>query len=124
MKQAIVRLGEYQQEETLYKITINKKTDKAIQLKITETIDSFGDGEDIEVCESTAWLPKSQIEIVAGFVLVPAWLTREKNLPVIHIVCNLSQEELAEKMGLDLMGLTARNRIDLLTQGHASIRRF
>jgi hypothetical protein len=124
MKKAIVRLGEYQRQETVYKITINKQTDKAIQLKITETIDPYRDGEDIDVYENTAWLPKSHIEIVDGFVIVPAWLTHEKNLPIIHIVCNLSQEELAEKMGLDLMRLTAKNRIDLLKQGHASIRRF
>ena len=118
----IIRTGEVKVSDyRKYRVEFNgKETEKAIQIKITE-IAMFIDEE--MKTERTEWLPKSQIEIIDEFIIMPKWLARKKGLPTVSIFCKLNDSQLKEKYGIpSLTELTDADRVRLLQNGDGFIR--
>jgi hypothetical protein len=120
-KMRIIKTGEVKVSDyRKYKVEIVKETEKAIQVKITE-IAMFIDEE--MKTERTEWLPKSQIEIIDEFIIMPKWLARKKGLPTVSIFCKLNDSQLKEKYGIpSLTELTAADRVKLLQNDDGFIR--
>lgn len=119
----IIKTGEIQVSDyRKYNVEIvaEKETEKAIQVKVTETY-LIIDEEETKI--KTEWLPKSQIEIIGDFIIVPDWLARKKGLPTISIICTLNDEQLKEKYGISsLTELTDADRVKLLQNDDGFIR--
>jgi len=118
IKTGEVKVSDY--EKYNVEIVAEKETEKAIQIKITET-NLIIDEEETKI--KTEWLPKSQIEIIDEFIIVPDWLARKKGLPIVGITCTLNDEQLKEKYGIpSLTELTDSDRVRLLQNGDGFIR--
>lgn len=115
----IVKTGEIKVSDyRKYNITVEKESEKAIQVKVVETAVVI---DETEVRERTEWLPKSQIEIIGEFIVTPQWLVRKKGLPTVDIVCKLNDKQLIEKYGITLPELTDSVRVKLLQNGDGFI---
>jgi|GEM_PF-1703895 len=113
IKTGEVKVSDYRKYNV--EIVAEKETEKAIQIKITETLLIIDEEMNTE---QTEWLPKSQIEIIDEFIIVPDWLARKKGLPTVSIVCKLNDEQLKEKYGIpSLTELTDADRVRLLQNG-------
>ena len=113
----IIKTGEVKVNDYIkYRVEFNgKETEKAIQIKITEIAILIDEEMN---AERTEWLPKSQIQIIEEFIIVPDWLARKKGLPTVSIVCKLNDEQLKEKYGIpSLTELTDADRVRLLQNG-------
>lgn len=117
VKRGELKVGDYRKYAV--EIVAEKETEKAIQVKVTETY-LIIDDEETKI--KTEWLPKSQIEIIDEFIIVPDWLARKKGLPTVSIVCKLNDEQLKEKYGITLPELTAADRVKLLQNDDGFIR--
>jgi len=116
-KMMIIKTGEVKVNDYIkYRVEFNgKETEKAIQIKITEIAILIDEEMN---AERTEWLPKSQIQIIEEFIIVPDWLARKKGLPTVSIVCKLNDEQLKEKYGIpSLTELTDADRVRLLQNG-------
>ena len=120
---AIVKRGEVKVSDYrkyALELVAEKETEKAIQIKITETYRII-DEEETKI--KTEWLPKSQIEIIEEFISIPEWLARKKGLPTVSIVCTLNDFQLKEKYEIpSLTELTDADRVRLLQNGDGFIK--
>ena len=118
IKTGEVKVSDYRKYNV--EIVAEKETEKAIQIKIMETLLIIDEEMNTE---QTEWLPKSQIEIIDEFIIVPDWLARKKGLPTVSIVCKLNDEQLKEKYGIpSLTELTDADRVRLLQNGDGFIQ--
>ena len=127
IKIGVIQVSEYRK----YRVEFSgKETEKAIQVKITETHLTIDEGEGEPKIKTewlpysqTEWLPKSQIEIIDEFIIMPKWLARKKGLPTVSIFCKLNDSQLKEKYGIpSLTELTAADRVKLLQNDDGFIR--
>jgi hypothetical protein len=117
VKRGEIKVGDYRKYNV--EIVAEKETEKAIQVKVTEIAILIDEEMN---AERTEWLPKSQIEIIDEFIIIPEWLARKKGLPTVSIVCKLNDEQLKEKYGITLPELTAADRVKLLQNDDGFIR--
>jgi len=117
--QVFIKLGEFHQDKrNTYEISIVKETEKAIQIKIDNTVNRRRGPKTYTSCE---WLPKSQIAILGDYIAVADWLPKRKGLPAIKIVLDLNNRELKEQTGMEFTEVTASDRVKLLQKGLAHI---
>jgi len=85
----IIKLGTYESrrnENTTYNIEITRETDKAIELKIEDTLDLFGDGLDVDTVTRHVWVPKSQIEHQEdGYLILAGWIIAKEAIPHLKL---------------------------------------
>ena len=119
-----VKIGELRDERiegylTTYVTSIIKETEKAIQVETVRRRQRPSG----KVRESTFsdWLPKSQVERIGDYLVIPRWLGNNKQVQDFDITCNLDGEALKEQTGLDLVNLTPAQWIELLEKGLARI---
>ena len=118
IKTGEVKVSDY--EKYNVEIVAEKETEKAIQIKITEIAILIDEEMNTE---RTEWLPKSQIEIIDEFIIMPDWLARKKELPTVSIVCSLNDKQLKEKYGIpSLTELTDADRVRLLQNGDGFVK--
>lgn len=119
-----LKIGELKDERiegylTTYCSAIVKETEKAIQVETVRRRQRPSG----KVQESTYvdWLPKSQIERIGDYIVIPGWLADKKQVKSFNITCTLDGVALKEQTGLDLVKLTPAQRIELLEKGLARI---
>ena len=119
-----IKIGELRDERiegylTTYCSAIVKETEKAIQVETVRRRQRPSG----KVRESTFsdWLPKSQIERIGDYIVIPGWLADKKQVQDFDITCTLDGVALKEQTGLDLVKLTPAQWIELLEKGLARI---
>ncbi len=119
-----IKIGELRDERikgylTTYVTSIVAETEKAIQVE-TGRRRQRPSGK-VRESTYTDWLPKSQIERIGDYVVLPRWLADKKQVADFDITCTLDGNALKEQTGLDLVKLTPAQSIELLEKGLARI---
>ncbi len=115
-----IQLGQQGEGRKTYNISIEKETEKAIQVAIEET--THRKNGKTRVITFHEWLPKSQIAVLGDYIAVADWLPKEKGIPAVEVILDVSNRELKEQTGLDLLEVTASDRLALVKKGLAHIQ--
>lgn len=103
-----IKLGEIEGCKT----EVIKETEKAIQIRQQRT--RVGLSGKPRTTETEEWLPKSQINRVGDYIIIPDWLVEKKNIFAFRIVVDPDVID-------DVREITAEQRPALLEQGAAKI---
>jgi hypothetical protein len=122
MKNIFMKVGTWKEKGMYgtvdeYTVSIEKETEKAIQINITKK--SVRKSGRVKETTRQEWLPKSQVEIIDEYIAVADWLVGEKDLPGFKITVLVDGGELKKKTGLDLLDLSAKDRVGLIEKGLA-----